>query len=217
MTKIKILVVHDHEVLRAGLLHLLSSFTDFSVVGQADEASSLLLKLDQTGPDILLLGLDLPPNEILSLLEKIRRKTPKVQTLVLSDAVNEAEQLLILKAGANGILKSNVSGKVLQKAIVRVSEGEYWIDRKTIGRLFGRFLGPPQNKTPQVKGLGKLSKRENEILTLLGCGSSNREIAEGLFISEKTVKTHLKNIFSKLKINNRIQASMIALEMGLKP
>lgn len=216
MKKINILVAHDHEVLRAGLLHLLSTVRAFSVIGQSEDARSLLRKLDQTQPDILLLGLSVPPEETRSLLGKISRTGTEVQTLVLSDDLPEDEQVAMVKAGARGLLRSNVSAAVLRKAILSVSAGEYWVDRKTIGRLFGSLLGSPQKKLSAGKSLEKLSKREIEVLVLLGEGSPNKEIADRLFISEKTVKTHLKNIFAKLKINNRIQASMVALEMDLK-
>ncbi|HEY5648206.1 MAG TPA: response regulator transcription factor [Nitrospiria bacterium] len=217
MAKITILLAHDHEVLRAGILHLLSSAPEFSVVGQVGDAESLLEELDQTRPDILLLGFSRSPLETLSLVEKIVRKNALVKTLVLFDEIPENEQVSIVRAGAKGLLNSRVPGAVLRKAVLRVSEGEYWVDRQTIGRLFGSFLGAPPKKSDPAKGKEKLSKRENEVLALLGEGASNKEIADRLFISEKTVKTHLKNIFAKLKINNRIQASLVALERDLKP
>jgi DNA-binding NarL/FixJ family response regulator len=130
--------------------------------------------------------------------------------------VSEPDLLELIRAGAKGSLLNSDSAASIKKAVRTVAGMEYWIDRKMIGKLiseFLRLLNPPELKTTAT---GLLTKRELEVIKLLAKGCKNKEIAKRLVISEKTVKTHLANIFAKLNISDRLQAALYVIEHHLE-
>jgi DNA-binding NarL/FixJ family response regulator len=211
MGTISILIAEDHEIVRAGLRSLLSTEQDLAVVGDAGDTKELLRSVEKETPDILLLGLALPQEQILRILKDLRKQSPATRTILLMNHAAESDLLAMVRAGAKGYLLNNIPAASLKKAVRTVAEGEYWLDRKVIGNLFSEFLQvltPPESKKTAED---LLTRREIEILKLLTQGCKNKEIAERLFISEKTVKTHLTNIFAKLKIKDRLQAALYGL------
>ena len=212
MDTIRICIAEDHEIRRAGLRTVLSQEQDLAVAGEAEDTKELYKLIEKETPDILLLGLTLPDKERIQVLKDITRRTPSTRTLLLLDQVSEPELLQLFQAGAKGCLQTNLPTAVLKKAIRIVAGGEYWIDRKIVGKIFSEFLvrlDPPQ---AAHSAAGLLTKREVEILKMLARGCKNKEIAVNLYISEKTVKTHLTHIFEKLKIKGRLQAALYALQ-----
>lgn len=215
MDGIRILLTEHREIVRAGLRSLLAAEPDMEVVGDTADVKELFRLAEKETPDILLLGLALPHEQNLSTLKELRKRSPETRTIVLMDHTSERDLLDGIRAGAKGSLLNSASTAALKKAVRMVAGKEYWIDRKMIGRLFSEFLlllNPPEIKNAAAD---LLTKREREVLRFLAQGCRNKEIAKRLIISEKTVKTHLTNIFSKLKINDRLQAALFVREHHL--
>lgn len=215
MGTISILIADEREVVRAGMRALLSSQQDLAIMGDAADTKEMFRLIEKETPDILLLGLSTSQNEKVSVLKELTRRNPATRILVLLDQVSEPELLLMVRAGAKGCLPTYIPAATLKKAVRAVADGEYWVDRKTIGKLFNEFIQMLYPHKPTSSAVGLLTKREIEILKMLAQGFKNRDIAERLFISEKTVKTHLSNIFAKLKIKDRLQAALYVIEHHL--
>ena len=215
MGTISILIADERDIVRAGMRALLSSEQDLTIAGEVVDAKELFRLIEKESPDILLLGYPFSEKEKIRILEELTRKNSTTRTLVLLDQVSESDLLLMVRVGAKGCLPSYLPAATLKKAVRVVADGEYWVDRKTVGKLFNelfRVLYPPK---PTSSAAGLLTKREIEILKMLAQGLKNRDIAERLFISEKTVKAHLSNIFAKLKIKDRLQAALYVIEHHL--
>lgn len=216
MGTISILIAHEGDIVRAGLRSVLSQEQDMTIVGDAADTKALLRLIERETPDILLLGLMLPKDEMIRVLKEIAKRNHATRPLVLMDPVSETDLQAMLQAGAKGCLPSHIPATILKKAVRVVASGEYWIERKTAGKLFSEFLQLRHSSKVGSVPAGLLTKREIEVLKLLANGFKNRAIAERLFISEKTVKTHLTNIFAKLKIKDRLQAALYVLQNHLE-
>ncbi len=153
----------------------------------------------------------------IEVLPVIREKSPKTKVLMLAANKDEAKIFKAMKAGAKGYVSKDVSISDLLKAIQTVHKEELWIERKLMARFFDREAAHnPKKEAEPAKAKGVLTSREKEVLSLLSTGRTNKEIAKALFISEKTVKSHLNSIFRKLKVSHRLQAILHALNRGLK-
>jgi DNA-binding NarL/FixJ family response regulator len=216
MPTISILIADEREIIRTGLCHSLAEEPGFEVVADTADKKELFRVIEKNQPDILLLGFALPTKEMVQILKDLIKRNPATRILLLLDQVPETDLFELLRAGAKGSLPSNMPLATLKKAVRTVADGEYWIDRKTSGKLFSEFLeilNPP--KATRI-ATHTLTKREIEVLRLLAQGCKNKEIADRLFISDKTVKTHLTNIFTKLKIKDRLQAALYVIENDLE-
>jgi DNA-binding NarL/FixJ family response regulator len=214
MPAIKVVIADDHTLFREGLKRILLLEKDILVVGEAATGAEAVRVVARTRPDILLLDLKMPnSNEAESLLQ-IAGKSPSTRVIILTAYFAEEDVLDSAKGRARGYLLKGVSTPTLIEAIRKVHGGEIWVDREL--PLAGDFAqiaranqfdpGPPANETLQ-----NLTKRETEILQLVAEGLTNEEIAKKVFISEKTVKTHLTNIFDKLQVNNRFKAALLVI------
>jgi DNA-binding NarL/FixJ family response regulator len=215
MGTIRILIAEHREIVRAGLRSTLSAEQELAVVGDTADTQELFRLAEKETPEVLLLGLALPHVQNMSTLKELRKRSPETWTLILMDQVSEPDFMELILAGAKGYLLNTASTASLIMAVKTLASKEYWVDRKMIGKLFGEFLrllNPPEGKSTPPDGL---TKREIEILKLLAQGCKNKEIANRLVISEKTVKTHLTNIFSKLKISDRLQAALYVIKHRL--
>lgn len=216
MNRVSLLIGAHHEVIRAGLRALLSSEPDLTIVGEAADPKALIKFIEKQSPDVILLEFPLSNEEVIALLKDIRRQNNRTRSLVLTDHPQDSFLEAMLRAGSSGCLPTRVPAATLKRAVRVVAEGEYWVNRKTVGKLFSEFL--KMNRPPKAEKApaGLLTKREIEVLKLLSKGCKNKEIAERLFISVKTVKTHMTNIFEKLKIKDRLQAALYILENRLE-
>ncbi len=213
MGTVSILIAVQQEILQAGMRAVLSSEQDMAIAaGNAADPKALIRLIEQETPDVLLLGFALPREEMIGLLKEIARRNPATRTLVLTEQIQDVGLEAMLRAGAKGCLPTHVPAATLKRAVRVVAGGEYWVDRKTVGKLFSEFLQIRRSAEAGGNAAGLLTQREVEVLKLLSRGCKNKEIAEGLFISEKTVKTHLTNIFAKLKIKDRLQAALYHLQ-----
>ncbi len=205
-TTIRILLVDDHPVVRAGLSGLLSSQHDFEVVGEASNGLEALGLLDRLRPDVVLMDLRMPQMDGVSAIRQIRAKSSKVQVLVLTTYDTDSEIVRAVEAGATGYLLKDVPREELFRAVRLCARGEAVLSPPIAARLLGRMRGPAEEN---------LSMRELEVLSLVAKGFSNKEIARQLKISEATVKTHLLHAFGKLGVDDRTAAVTVALERGI--
>jgi len=211
--KIRILIVDDHAMLREGMRTLISREKDFEVVGEAANGEEAVRLAGELKPDIVIMDIMMPVMNGAEATRQIRQANPAVSVLVLSAFSDIRSIVDILEAGACGYLLKSSAGEELIKAIRSVRAGESVLDpevtRKLVQRLASLSRGPEEHGTN-----GQLTGREREILKWAAHGLSNKEISEKLFISLRTVKAHLTNIFNKLGCGSRTDAIIKGLKQG---
>jgi DNA-binding NarL/FixJ family response regulator len=213
---IRLVIADDQALFREGLRLLLRREGSIEVVGEAVNGAQLIETVRTLQPDILLLNFQMPGVDGLEVVLVIKEASPATKVLLLPDARDEALILKALKAGVKGYLSMGASGSDLLKAIQAVHHGELWVERRLMaGLLEGEGFTDlrPEEQHPRVKEL--LTAREREILRVVASGSTNKETAQALFISEKTVRSHLNSIFKKLQVTRRVQATLYAIRRGL--
>jgi DNA-binding NarL/FixJ family response regulator len=214
MPPIKVVIADDHALFREGLRRILSLEKDMLVVGEAADGAEAINVASRTRPDILLLDLKMPNGSTAECLVQIADKSPSTRIIILTAYSAEEDIVDSAKGNARGYVLKGVSTPTLMEAIRKVHAGGIWVDREMPAAThFARLTvdqdfnpGAPANKT-----LESLTKRELEILKLVAEGLTNEEIGKRVFISEKTVKTHLTNIFDKLQVNNRFKAALLVM------
>ena len=211
MTPLKIVIADDHALFREGLKRILSLEKNILVVGEASQGDEVVKVVERTKPDVLLLDLRMPKGDLVQILLELGERNPATRVLILTAFSEEENILNAAKGGAKGYILKGVSSATLLQAIKTVHAGGVWIDKETpAAEAFEEILRgrPGRFGKPADEVLEALTKREMEILRLVAEGLSNDEIGKRIFISEKTVKTHLTNIFDKLNVNNRFKAAL---------
>jgi len=212
---IRVLVVDDHLLFRRGVLAALASRPHIEVVGEAGNGEEAVQLARQTQPDVILMDIAMPVCSGLEATRQIKRELPRIKIIMLT--VSEEDEALFeaVRAGAEGYLLKDLKVNQLFEAIESVVRGEAPLS----GAIAAKLLRELQRSTPShavpAELTETLSEREIEILTLVGQGLSNKEIADRLYISESTVKNHLRTILDKLHLRNRIQAAIYASRIGL--
>ncbi len=210
--KIRVLIADDHHVVRGGLRALLETEEDIVVVGEASDGVEAVHKMRSLAPDVLLLDLVMPRKNGIEAILDIKQDQQDARILVLTSFSDDDKVFAAIKAGALGYLLKDSSPHELIQAIRDVYNGESSL-HPVIARKLIRELNRPAANLPQTDE--PLTEREVEVLVLVARGYSNQEIADGLVISERTVRTHVSNILSKLHLANRTQAALYALKEGL--
>ena len=214
MDTIRVVIADDHALFREGLRRILSQEKDILVVAEASTGAEAVAAVKKDRPDILLLDLKMPDEIAIRPLLQIAAASPTTKVMILT-AFDEDQFVLDSARGrARGYILKGVPTATLVDAIRKVHEGEVWVDQELPRASdFKRIAGsqsfaaiPPANET-----LDSLSKRELEILHLVAQGLTNEEIGKSIFISPKTVKTHLNNIFDKLQVKNRFKAALLIM------
>jgi len=219
MDTIKVLVADDHALFRRGITSVLASQENLAVVGEAADGLEAIEKAQAISPDVILMDLNMPRCNGLEATQALQAKMPEVNILVLTVSDNEADLFAAMKFGAKGYILKNTEPDELVQAIFHIAQGGVIISPLMAAKLLNEFREPGAEvaaKSPQQTE-ANLSPREDEVLRLVAQGATNREIAESLFISENTVKTHLRNIMDKLHLANRSQAAAYAVKRGLVP
>jgi DNA-binding NarL/FixJ family response regulator len=205
MSTISIVLVDDHRVVARSLKAYLESFPDLKVVGMAVSGEELLQHLQAWQPQVVLQDLLLPGGiDGIETTRRILEQAPSVRVIALTASTDEARMMGVLRAGAVGYVRKDADPEILLDAVRAVARGKTYIDP----HLARQVLRAPG-------GHDDLTTREVEVLRQLAVGRSNKEIAEALFLSEETVKTHLGHLFGKLQVENRAQAIVQALKRGL--
>ena len=213
-TKIKVMIVDDHGIVRQGLRTYLDLLEDITIIAEAENGLVALEKVKQFNPDIVLMDLVMPEMDGIEATHKICGSYPDVKVIVLTSFTEDEKVFAAIKTGAVGYLLKDISPPDLAKAIQAVHSGETSLHPEITKKLMNQFVSPKSDIeiTPD-----ELTPREMEVLQLIAQGLSNKELAKKLTISEKTVKTHLSSIFSKLHLSDRTQAAIYALKHNLVP
>lgn len=205
------MIADDHSMIREGLKNLLELDGDIQVIAEAENGIDCLNKLENCSPDVLLLDINMPEMNGLEVLENLKSQKKKNKVLVLT-VHNEVEYLMkAVDIGVNGYLLKDSESSELKKAIVSVYNGETYIQPSLIPSLNSKMI----ERSIDDDKIGNLTNRELEVLKLLSVGMFNKEIAEDLSISERTVKNHVSNIFKKLDVTDRTQAAVFAIRNNL--
>lgn len=208
---VNVMITDDHSMIREGLKQLLELEGDFKVVAEAADGVECISKLEEVTPDVLLLDINMPNMNGLEVLQKMKEKKIKVKVLVLT-IHSEVEYLLkAVDIGVNGYLLKDSESAELKKAINAVVNGDNYIQPSLIPVLNAKMI----DRDKDVVKIESLTRRELEVLKNLSYGMYNKEIAEKLDISERTVKNHISNIFKKIEVTDRTQAAVFAIRNNL--
>ena len=208
---IRVLIVDDHAIVREGQMALIDTEPGMEVVGEAQDGFEAIEMTDKLQPDVILMDLEMPRKGGIEAIGEIKAENPDARILVLTSYTEDEKVYSAIKAGAQGYLLKDSSPNEILAAIRQVHQGETSM-RPSIAEKLMRELQRSSNLKPTVD---PLTEREVEILKLVAQGLPNQEIAEQLVISERTVRTHVTNILSKLHLANRTQAALYALREGL--
>jgi DNA-binding NarL/FixJ family response regulator len=203
---IGLLIVDDHPVVRDGLKGMFAGDDRFEVLGEAADGREALVVAARTEPDVVLMDLRMPGLDGVGTIEALRRQGCAARVLVLTTYDTDSDVLPAIRAGATGYLLKDVPREELFRAVAAAHRGESVLSPSVAGRLIGELRSPAREP---------LSQRELEVLALISRGSTNRETATKLFISEATVKTHLLHVYAKLGVRDRAAAVAAAFERGL--
>ena len=212
MDKIGVLIVDDHAVVRQGLRSLLELQEDIEVLGEAADGLEAVDQTSRILPDVVLMDLVMPEIDGIEATRRIRAVSPSTQVIVLTSFSEDEQVFSAIKAGALSYLLKNVSPADLIKAVQATYRGEAQLHPVIAKKLMEEVSVGARHSTSK-----ELTERELGVLQLIARGQSNREIGEELVISEKTVKTHVSNMLSKLHLADRTQAAIYALREGLAP
>ncbi len=204
---IRILLADDHAVVRQGLRMFLSLDPDLDVIGEAVDGRQAIQLAGQLNPDVVLMDLLMPGMGGVEATGIIRRELPDVEVIALTSVLEDNSVIGAIRAGAIGYLLKDTEADELIRAIKAAAGGQVQLSPKAAARLMREVRAP---ESPEA-----LTERETEVLRLLAMGQSNKEIAHTLTIGEKTVKTHVSNILSKLNVSSRTQAALHAVRIGL--
>jgi NarL family two-component system response regulator LiaR len=205
--RIRILIVDDHAVVRQGLRSFLQLQPDLEVVGEAADGNAALELAARLRPHVVLMDLMMPGGDGIDAIRRLHAKLPASRVLVLSSFMDDAHIFSALQAGATGYLLKDVQPETLAESIRQARRGEPALHPQVASRLVRHATEPA--------GLADFTPRERDVLKLVAEGFANKEIGRRLFISEKTVKTHVSKILEKLGVEDRTQAALIAVRQHL--
>jgi DNA-binding NarL/FixJ family response regulator len=206
---IRILVVDDHSVVRQGLKMVLGLDPELEVVGEAEDGADAIRKCQALSPDVVLMDMLMPVMDGIAATAAIRRDMPDTEVIALTSVLEDEAVIGAVKAGAIGYLLKDTQADELRRAIKAAAEGQVQLSPAAAARLMREV------RTPEAPIADALTERENDVLKLIAQGKANKEIARDLVIGEKTVKTHVSNILSKLGVQSRTQAALYAAQNGL--
>lgn len=217
MRDLKLIIVDDHAIFREGLRALLDMEEDFRVIGEASQGGEAVAMVAEEPPDVILLDLHLPDGLGSDFCRQLLRISPKSRVLILSAYDDDQEISAALIAGASGYVLKTVGGERLADNIRSVSRGEVLLAPSVAAKVVRQLSRLREETSRQEGALEGLTPREREVFFLASQGLRNAEIAAELFLSEKTIKTHLRNIYNKLSLSSKADLRLFAVRMGLVP
>ena len=211
---IRIIIADDHPIFREGLRRLLEAEPGLIVVGQAGDGDEALQQVQKLRPDVLLLDLAMPKMGGLDVLRELNDQRSTVRTVLLTAAIEREEAVQALASGAFGVVLKESATQLLYKCVRTVASGEYWIGRDRVADIL-KSVAEEHRKPQEPAPASLLTKRELQLVAAIVGGSSNKDIAQELSLSEQTVKNHLSNIFDKVGVSNRLELALYALHHHL--
>ncbi len=212
MKEIKVIIADDHNLVRQGIKKVLELESSINVVAETSNGRETIIMAQKHNPDIILMDINMPLVNGIEATKIIKEKMPHVKIIALT--IHEDEEYIYetVRSGAVGYLLKDVDPGRLVESILRVYEGNSVIHPSITSKLLNEFN---RLSSPAEESYGELTAREQEVLGLIAKGHSNKEIAKSLFISEKTVKNHVYNIFRKINVADRTQAAVFAIKNNL--
>ncbi len=215
MSILNIVIIEDHLLVREGLRMLFKPHPEFILVGEAGRISDAVELVEREKPDIILLDIGLEDGNGLDLLPRLLDLSPTSKILILT-ALHEPDlHLRAVSLGAMGVFLKDDSSDLLFKAIRKIHQGEVWIDRTMMARVLNEISNAADKSDLEAAKLTLLTEREREVISLIGEGLKNKQIAERLYISEGTVRHHLTSVFVKLEVADRLELVIYAYRFGL--
>jgi DNA-binding NarL/FixJ family response regulator len=215
MPKIRLLIAEDETVVRMALARLLATEADMEVLAEAangEVAADLARRLK---PDVVLMDLSMPRMDGIAATRQIRQDVPDCAVVVLTIYHDDDHLFAAIKAGARGYVLKEAPAEQVMEAIRAAARGEGFMEPPLVKRVLDEFARVSRLRAASKEVFAELTRREMEVLELLGEGLKNKEIAARLFLSEKTVKNHISSIFDKLQVNDRTEAALLAAKHGL--
>jgi DNA-binding NarL/FixJ family response regulator len=213
MESIRILLADDHAILRHGLRAMLDSTAEFEVVGEATTGEEAVTHSAKLRPDVVLMDIQMPGLNGIEATRQVMESDPNVGVVVLTMFRDDDSVFAAMRAGARGYVLKDAGGEEVIKVVRAVANGEAYFGPEIAKRLMS-FFSAPRPATPS-EAFPELTAREHEVLDLIARGLSNTEISRRLFLSPKTVRNHISNIFTKLRVADRAEAIVRAREAGL--
>jgi len=210
MPTIRLMVVDDHTLFRRGLVALLACDPSLEVVGEAADAGQAVRQAAALQPDVILLDNHLPGVTGIQALPDLREAAPQARVLLLTVSEDTQDLQAALRAGAQGYLLKTIEGEELARSLHRAMRGEAIVSPELTGKLVAALQAEPPRTAEPADAMGHLSPREQEVLSQIARGASNKEIARALSIAETTVKIHVQHILRKLGLTSRVQAAVYA-------
>jgi two-component system NarL family response regulator len=211
---IRVLIVDDHALFRRGLEMVLDEENDIELVGQASDGAEATQRAAESLPDVVLMDIRMPRSSGIDACRAMKEAAPSTKIVMLTISDEEEDLFEAIRAGASGYLLKDIPLDEVAEAVRAVHGGQSLISPSMAGKLlteFATLARRNEEEPPQQVPAPKLTEREMEVLKLVAKGMNNRDIAKELFISENTVKNHVRNILEKLQIHSRMEAVMIAL------
>ncbi|MGQ4615398.1 response regulator [Nocardia sp. R7R-8] len=210
---ITVFLVDDHEIVRRGLADLLSDDPELTVIGEAGDVAQALARIPALRPDVAVLDVRLPDGNGIELCRELLSKLDDLRCLILTSFTDEQAMLDAILAGASGYVVKDIKGMELAKAIKEVGAGRSLLDNRAAAALMQRLRANTHHDGP----LAGLTDQERRLLDLLGEGLTNRQIAQRMFLAEKTVKNYVSRLLAKLGLERRTQAAVYASKLRSRP
>jgi two-component system, NarL family, response regulator DevR len=210
LAMVKVFLVDDHEVVRRGLVDLLTSDPELEVIGEAGSVSEAMARIPALQPDVAVLDVRLPDGNGIELCRDLLSSIPELRCLMLTSFTSDEAMLEAILAGASGYVVKDIKGMELARAIKEVGAGKSLLDNRAAAALMAKLRGGAEHKDP----LAGLTDQERTLLRLLSEGLTNRQIAARMFLAEKTVKNYVSRLLAKLGMERRTQAAVFASKLG---
>lgn len=218
MGKIRVLLVDDHALFREGLAAVISSQPNMEVVGNANDGLEAVIKAQELKPDLILMDIQMSTMDGLEATRQIKQILPDTTIVVLTVRDDDEKLFEALKSGAQGYLLKDIRSHKMVEMLQSAMNGEAAITPSLAGRVLAEFRRMSLHQTGDASAVhedNSLTERELEVLSLVAKGASDKEVAEKLFVSLNTVKTHIRNILAKLRVDSRREAAKLAQSKGL--
>ncbi|GAB2813763.1 response regulator [Lentzea nigeriaca] len=209
----RVFLVDDHEVVRVGIRELLSAQDDLEVVGEASSVTEALTRVPAVAPDVAVLDVRLPDGNGIELCRELMSRLPDLKCLMLTSFTDDEALFDAIMAGASGFVLKRIVGSDLTNAVKTVAAGGSLLDARSTAALLNRIRREREQGDP----VRMLTEQERTVLDLIGEGLTNKQIADEMFLAEKTVKNYVSHLLAKLGLERRTQAAVLASKLGNKP